>query len=679
MQTQEFEKKICQVHKLDIIAFDLKSQTRIQDKYLCSRCMAEKIDKENLTLLNETVEMIYSMKNQASKLNKEENCLRLINIKQLQSSIKSFKDYIKTDLNKLLQLIDLQIEQIQIEIESKETKQEIKNLEEDQLILSKYYNGDHSFTIPIEQSLQETDMALVQLVQESLLSQSKSQHFKEIMESIDKIKITTPKIQQLNVNKLPSKEFEKHKTPCLNQLCTKHNKEIIMLNLDVNKPEFSRLACVECIEDCPIQYISLKKANKRWNEFTQQQDDLISKYNSKRKNIQYNYERNQVTLGLLQQLIIRNFINLENKQIFEFDDKQIEKIVDLLSQKDKNKHILEKQEKQERLDYLFYQSIKQKLDCLIKHDLLCKQQLIKIMQQQDIEYSERTSSFVNKQSSEVQEFISKCQLQGQYLSIFNESVDLQMEIQKDAYSLQQQGQLDQLIVLDDNKNEGAQLSQLQQQYKQFEINSEKMKKLIKAEENDEQLKIIKKQKDELHLQIEDEKLVFKEIQQKISCLEEVTTSQISELNQKVSKQEQQQQDLSQQINQEIVMGNQLKENLKQLSNSSEQKLYQLTTKYDELNKQIDEAQQDIYQMKNSTMLQDNLQSLENSMDSKYKVVHEKIDQLTNQIQQNNIEQNTKQEQQQQEVLKQINDEKIATNSQFEQQNQKLEQITKEKS
>ncbi|CAD8204020.1 unnamed protein product [Paramecium pentaurelia] len=371
IQTSQIEKKLCQVHKLEITVVDFKPQTRLEDKYLCTRCLAEKVDKENLTLLQETIEMIQSMKNQSQKLNKEENTIRLTNIKSLQSSIKSSKDYLKTELNKLLQLIDQQIEQIQTEIELKETKEEIKNFDDELLILSKNYNGNYSFNIPTQQSLKEKDIVLVQLIQESLLAQSKSQHFKDIMESIEKIKFKTPNNQQMNINQIPTKEFEQHKTPCLNQICSKHNKEIIMLNLNLNEPEFSRLACVECIEDCHIQYISLKEANKRWNEFQGQQTDLISKHNFKRektfnvaiKEIKqlkdyYNDQLSEILISINEQLIqntqnIKDFINLENKQIFELEEKQVEKIVDLLSQKDKNKHLLEEQENKKDLIICF--------------------------------------------------------------------------------------------------------------------------------------------------------------------------------------------------------------------------------------------------------------------------------------------------------------------------------------
>ncbi|CAD8058027.1 unnamed protein product [Paramecium primaurelia] len=388
--TLEIEKKLCQVHKLEIVAVDLKSQTRIDDKYLCTRCLAERVDKENMALLNEATEMIQSMKTQSLKIAKEENVLRLTNLKQLQSSIKSFKNQIKTELGKLLQLVDQQMEQIQTEIESKDSKLEIKNYDEEIQILSKNYIGNFSYNIPKQQTYKEKDVALVQLIYESLQSQSKSQNFIQIMESIDQIRSSIPITQQAKINETPAKEFDQHKTPCLNQICNKHNKEIIMLNVNYNEPKFGRLACVECIQENPIQYISLKEANNMWNTLIGESEDLISKHNFKREKTfkmviqeikqlknHYNNQLSEMLSSIDEQLIQNNqefqdFLKLENKQIFELDEKQVEKMIDLLSQQDKNKHILQQQEKQDRLDQLFYQNVKSKLETLIKHDLLCK-------------------------------------------------------------------------------------------------------------------------------------------------------------------------------------------------------------------------------------------------------------------------------------------------------------------
>ncbi|CAD8215293.1 unnamed protein product [Paramecium octaurelia] len=660
MQTNlEIEKKICQVHKLEIVAVDLKTQTRIDDKYLCTRCLAERVDKENMALLNEATEMIQSMKTQSLKLSKEENVLRLTNLKQLSSSIKSFKNQIKSELGKLLLLIDQQMEQIQTEIESKESKLEINNYDEEIQILSKNYKGNFNYNIPKQQVYKEKDLALVQLIQESIESQYKSQNFIEIMESINLIRSSEPINQQANINQIPTKEFDQHKTPCLNQICNKHNKEIIMLNINYSEPKFGRFACVECIQENPIQYVSLKEANNMWNTFIGQSEDLISKHNCKREQMfklvieeiqqlkdYYNHSLSEMLSSIDEQFVknnqeIQDFLKLENKQIFELDEKQVEKMIDLLSQQDKNKHILQQQDKQDRLDQLFYQNVKSKLETLIKHDLLCKQQLMVILQeQQNNKIIENNMHSDIKISPEINEFMSKCQLQEQYLKIFTESANFQRELEKEASQLEQNGYLQQLIVIEEkNDDQNSQCSIFQQQYKQFEINSEKMRKLIEADENEKQLLLITKQKQELQIKIDEEKQEIKKIQEKIIGLEE-------NINQKFLKQEQ---EFLQQSNQETIQNNQLKQSLRELSQSSEIRLEQLSNKYNQLNQQIDEVQSDLKEREKSSIVSDKLESLKNNIEAQLITFDQKVEKLTETIKEVDNQQSI-QTQQQKEVL-----------------------------
>ncbi|CAK70849.1 unnamed protein product, partial (macronuclear) [Paramecium tetraurelia] len=457
----------------------------------------------------------------------EENVLRLTNLKQLSSSIKQFKIQIKSELGKLLQLIDQQMEQIQIEIETKESKLEIKNYDEEIQILSKNHIGNFNYNIPKPQTYKEKDLALIQLIQESIESQSKSQNFIQIMESINLIRSSESINQQASINQIPTKEFDQHKTPCLNQICNKHNKEIIMININYNEPKFGRLACVECIQENPIQYVSLKEANNMWNTFIGQSEDLISKHNCRREQMfkqvieeikqlkdNYNHSLSEMLSSIDEQFAknnqeIQDFLKQENKQIFELDEKSVEMMIDLLSQQDKNKHILQQQDKQDRLDQLFYQNVKSKLETLIKHDLLCKQQLMVILQEQ-----QNTKNIGNnvqtdiKISPEINEFMSKCQLQEQYLKIFTESANFKKELQKEASQLEQNGVLQQYIVLEEkNDTEDSKCNIFKQKYKQYEINTEKMRKLIEDDENEKQLMLIKKQKEDLKIKIDGKKLL----------------------------------------------------------------------------------------------------------------------------------------------------------------------------
>ncbi|CAD8185149.1 unnamed protein product [Paramecium octaurelia] len=651
MQTFEIEKRICQVHKLEIVVVDLKSQTRIDDKYLCTRCLAERVDKENMALLNEATEMIQSMKTQTEKLAKEENVLRLNNLKQLQSSIKSYKNQIKIEIEKLLQLIDQQVEQIQFEIESKESKLEFKNYDEEIQILSKNYIGNFNYNIPKQLTYKEKDLALFQIIYESLQSQQKSQNFNQIMESIELIKSSVPINQSANINQMPAKEFDQHKTPYLNQICNKHNKEIIMLNINQTEPEFGRLACVECIEENPIQYISLKEANKRWNSFMGQSEDLISKHNFKReqqfnmvaqevKQLKdyYNEQLSEMIKNIDLQLTknnsdIQDFIKLENKKIFELDEKQVENMINLLSQKDQNKKILEQQEKQDRLDQLFYQDIKYKLDSLIKHDLLCKQQLIKILTLSDSNQININDIQEDKISPEIHEFISKCQLQDQYLNIFNESVNLQIELLKEQETLKQKGQINQII--DQEGKADAELPRtelIKTYYQQFEINSKKMEKLIMVDETEQNLIEMSSQKEQLQLQIQDEKEERKLISQKIQNLEENLNTNFSTLDQKIIKQEQLSQQIDQQLQQQkLELGLQINDasnksqlSLAEVQSSISTDQYRLTCQINDLKSELSMVNKDMKNFRKSSIIDEQLKKLEEEFEIKFQAQNEKV-------------------------------------------------------
>ncbi|CAD8058026.1 unnamed protein product [Paramecium primaurelia] len=504
------------------------------------------------------------------------------------------------------------------------------------------------------------------------------------MESIDQIRSSIPITQQAKINETPAKEFDQHKTPCLNQICNKHNKEIIMLNVNYNEPKFGRLACVECIQENPIQYISLKEANNMWNTLIGESEDLISKHNFKREKTfkmviqeikqlknHYHNQLSEMLSSIDEQLIQNNqefqdFLKLENKQIFELDEKQVEKMIDLLSQQDKNKHILQQQEKQDRLDQLFYQNVKSKLETLIKHDLLCKQQLMTIIQeQQDNKEIGNNPQADVKITPEIHEFISKCQLQEQYLQIHSESVEFQIELQKEVQQLEQKGQLEQFIELEGkNDTDNVKYTLLQQQFKQYEINLEKMRKLIKADENEKQLLLITKQKEELQLKINEEKQEIKQIQQKIFDLEQ-------NMNQKFFKQEQ---EFVEQFNKETTKNNELKQNLLELTQSSEIRLEQLTTKYNELNQQIDDVQSELKEREKSSVVQDKLQSLTNSIETQIINCEQKVEQLTEKVREVDTQQTIQTQLQKEELISKINDEINARELLIEKQNQRMDQF-----
>ncbi|CAD8113631.1 unnamed protein product [Paramecium sonneborni] len=78
------------------------------------------------------------------------------------------------------------------------------------------------------------------------------------------------------------REFGNHKTPHLDQKSAKHKKEIIMLNLNTNF-QGTRLACVKCVQENPIQYTDLEKANLIWQNIQEQSHQQFKQNNEKRK------------------------------------------------------------------------------------------------------------------------------------------------------------------------------------------------------------------------------------------------------------------------------------------------------------------------------------------------------------------------------------------------------------
>ncbi|CAD8129226.1 unnamed protein product [Paramecium sonneborni] len=327
-------------------------------------------------LLTETIDMIQDMKTQTLRVNKEENQIRLNNMKQLQSSVLEFKELIKSVLSKILNNIDQQINQIEKEIDLKEFKPEIKNLEEDVEILSNNYKGNYNYVIPVQQSSLENDIKFVDSLHQILNSIQNSQQYIQIIGSIECIKSKKKNQEVTKVNQTSLRVFDQHKAPISYKQCNKHNKRIMMVNINLDDQELSKFACIDCIQEFPLQYITLEEASKRWNLLKGQQEDLNNLYNLKRKNqynhsVQiikklkdnYNQTLNEILISLDKQLENRNddifsSNKFNNKELLQMDEKQFQQIIKLLSSKDQIKHIKEQQNAQDVFQLPLYESQK---------------------------------------------------------------------------------------------------------------------------------------------------------------------------------------------------------------------------------------------------------------------------------------------------------------------------------
>ncbi|CAD8165538.1 unnamed protein product [Paramecium pentaurelia] len=155
-------------------------------------------------------------------------------------------------------ILDIKQKKIKTNQITTDLQGQIVNLEEDIQILSSNYKEIQEFNIPA----QSIDMSKLSqfLIQQRIQLQS-SQLFNQINQLIENIE------QQLLISQdSKNKQIEEYKTSSLNQLCSKHNYQFISVNLIQIKSKnenLNRLACIKCIQEIPIQYVTLSETSKR--------------------------------------------------------------------------------------------------------------------------------------------------------------------------------------------------------------------------------------------------------------------------------------------------------------------------------------------------------------------------------------------------------------------------------
>ncbi|CAD8201958.1 unnamed protein product [Paramecium pentaurelia] len=576
--------KICQTHQFEILAVDLQAAREQKQKYLCVKCLIERIQGNNIVLLSEAIEMIKEMKNQCKDEVEKKNQETLNSIQNLQSSVLKINEHFTQVFDKLQYKINENINSNEQHIEQKKTSFDELNLDKDIETLSLIYKGNSNCeSIKQEQNLEEF-VQMLDKIQSELSMISNIKQFSQIFESIQQIKSQF----QIGQN-TPKRRFDKHETPTLKYVCNQHGKKIMMINLSQNEQDQSGLACEKCIQQFPKrEYITVEDANTKWKELQGQQKLMISKYNNSRyskfnssiKSIQQLKEiYNQTLTDIIQQLERQRNMNQNTQNnnsnvvedIYELDEQEILKIVDFLSQKDKNYKLKLEQQEQDQVDLIFYQNQKNHLENLMKYNLLTKNNLMRIQNQDQYEQYSITDIIQENQydsNSDVQSFFKKFLLLEQYCSIFDDSCNFYKNLQQEIDDLQEKGQLSQLFNAE----------QQQKQYHSFLQYSKKMKLLIMAEENQK-----------LVSSLEQESNQIKQSQQVIQTQLDESNQKIETLNSKIEQ-------LDLQITQYQQDKSQLNESNQSLNNQIEQLKSQITKVQQESTKQLNQKNQEINQL-----------------------------------------------------------------------------------
>ncbi|CAD8155291.1 unnamed protein product [Paramecium pentaurelia] len=443
------ERKVCSKHQLEITTIDLKQSTAKEDKYLCIKCLIEKIDIQNMALMDETKIMIKEMKSEQQTLKIKENQIRIENLKQIECLIKQFKVQIEDVIDKILINIHSRVQTIEQDLEEYDSKSKIYKFEDEVEILSKHYKGSFNYEIPLELDKLDDDNQFYDSIQSMFQSFTSNQSYTQVINNLYQNK----KIEQSKEIKASSiqneQEVDKSKTPCLNIKCNKHGKEIIMFNLEQN--EISRLICVDCIHsNDPIKYTSLQDANLKWDEFKGKSQDKIKTFQNSRllqqeKIIQnlkeIREQHNQILNEMIDklnneqqsiQLVQHNQLN--STDIYGFNQEQIEEITLILSKKDKFKALNDLQVNTEQEDQIRYNLIINNLITLFEYELLKREDILKITDQN---YSNINTNQM-EDSKIKNEILKKIQKFNVYHSIFNQTLNLYKSIIQNIQDLQTQ-------------------------------------------------------------------------------------------------------------------------------------------------------------------------------------------------------------------------------------------------
>ncbi|CAD8142221.1 unnamed protein product [Paramecium pentaurelia] len=513
--SSDLDKKLCQKHKLEILTIDLKQSTADEDKYLCIKCLMEKIDIQNMALVEETKTMIKQMKSEQLNNKIKEYQSRIESFRQIQSQIKEFKLLINNTIDKIQSNIDQKITLMENELDESESKTFVSSFEEDVKVLSKNYKGSFSFEIPKELEKFLDDNSYIDSISQQLQTIINCPKLTQIKEALEKTKVESGNSEIKQVQLLSKKEEDPQKTPNLKIQCNKHGKEIIMFNLNPEKTQFSRLACVECIQsNDPIKYTTLGDASCRWNEYLGQTSDQVKRFQNQRclKSSQlieifqeikekYNSSISEIINKVNTQYFSQNETNEFNENIiFEMNTEEVNELTEILSQNNKFQALDEKQLNIQKEDLDQLEIISTNFGKLLQNDLIATEKINKI-------FKESSQNISNEQKNDILQDDNPISnhLQIKQLNLQLQNFKIYQDILKEA--LNQYDLIIQTINSLLNQFKDIQLQQFKQYVSKFDKDLSLIQKFSQFDQFEAELKLHKQEKEQLqNLLTESEKI-----------------------------------------------------------------------------------------------------------------------------------------------------------------------------
>ncbi|CAD8175702.1 unnamed protein product [Paramecium pentaurelia] len=420
------------------------------------------------------------------------------------------------------------------ELDESESKTFVTSFEEDVKILSKNYKGSFSFEVPKELEKFLDDNSYIDSIQQQLQTIINCPKLTQIKEALEKTKVENENSEIKQLQLLSKKEEDPQKTPSLKIQCNKHGKEIIMFNLNPEKTQFSRLACVECIQsNDPIKYTTLGDASFRWNEYLGQTSDQVKRFQNQR------CLKSSQIIEILQEIkekynsIISEIINKVNTQyfsqnetnefnenmIFEMSTEQVNELTEILSQNNKFQALAEKQLNIQKEDLNQLEIISTNFGKLLQNDLIATEKINKIFKESSFNISNEYKNEILQDDNPISNH-----LQIKQLNLQLQNFKIYQDILNEA--LNQYDLIIQTISSLSNEFKDIQLQQFKQYVSKFDKDLSLMQKFTQFDQIEAELKLHKQEKELLQNQLTESEKINLGNQQVIKDLKKNDAEQI---------------------------------------------------------------------------------------------------------------------------------------------------------
>ncbi|CAD8158105.1 unnamed protein product [Paramecium octaurelia] len=367
--------KLCTKHNLEIVLVDLEAKIVQGTRFLCLKCIIEKMNLTKIKQIDETNHLIQEMNKSEINRKIEDNNKRLKIFNTLESQLRELKQNLDSVFDEIFN--NIRSKQSQIVSDKTNIQQQSITLtfEEDIERLSQFQECYIS-----EQVIHftESDQKFIEQIQMQLKQILNSDQYNDSFIFIDSYIVKDDQNSEENYEITKSLNY---KTPALKLLCEEHKKEIIMFNLDMKtNSQPKKMACIKCLQQYPAQYTPLEDASILWSQYQMRNETNVNEIQKSRNQIsskilqviqEFKLQQDQVCDELIQTLRNQqqpigkeqqNQKQINVKSIYQLTQNQILAVIDQLSQNDKKESSQDHKMKLEKIDKIFYSDLYSRLE-----------------------------------------------------------------------------------------------------------------------------------------------------------------------------------------------------------------------------------------------------------------------------------------------------------------------------